>query len=309
MAGQRTTIALGGITIEVSLAKTSSEPSAAKWESRTVDLEGRPIDSSLSLADRINASAGESPALAEATAGPEPASPLGERAEQAEALIAGGTGLVSGHPAAPAPAATKTQRGITTDEGDFVDLTDRLAEIDERCKLEAMEIVAAVAANAVPRERVRGSAYVAPVDEVSRRACAMLFDALAGSGRALAVRWTKRTNQALGIIVGSRAHGCLLLLEVEFAANMKAPPKGSLVEAIALSDTEKLAALKFVQAMEGRRADLDGVVDERRSQHAELLAHAKAGTLDAYDEAHDVVDAEIIDEVDAELAALVAASA
>jgi non-homologous end joining protein Ku len=310
MAAPRTRIALGAVSVEVSLVKTSSEPKEAKWETQTVNADGSPI---ASLADAINATASASPDLAAAFSSPFPVDP--DRVDQGidyDDPLGERPGDPLPAPPEPEPiAATKILRGVTVDDGTFVDLTERLAEIDEQVKIDGMEIVAAIGANTVDRTRVRGSSYVVPFDEQSKRACTMLFEALAESGRALVVRWTKRTNQALGIIVGSKSAGTLVLLDVEFGANMKPPPAKAIVQTSieALVDAERAAAASFVAAIEGRRSDLDGVVDERRRLHAELLTAAREGTLDAYDEAHDVVDAEVIDDVEAELAALVAASA
>lgn len=313
MAGKRTVIAVGGLEIEVSLAPTSSDPKGAKWETRTVGPDGEPL-ATASLADRINSSAPVSPALTAAVEIPAGAE-VGVNADGDVEPIDDPLGDRQPEPEPPAAIAEpepgpKVQRGVTTDDGVFVDLTERLAKIDEEVEIKGMEIVAAIGAHTVPRERVRGACYVTPVDPEGKRACAMLYSALSEAGLALVARWTKRTNQAVGIVTGSKAHRCLLLLEVEFAANMKAPPKGALVESVVgtLTDGERSAAALFIESVAGRKADLDAVVDERRARQAELLEAAREGTLGGYDEAHEPAEAEV-DEFEAEFAAIVAAQA
>jgi hypothetical protein len=307
MAGQRTQLALGGLDVEISLAKMSGDPSAAKWETRLVDVEtghvvpSRPTQApdEVLLAD---------PATPEVEPDPLGAAPLPnldhghpiipQNVEQAKARDAIATrGL--------AQPATRTERGVTRDDGTWADLTERLTEIDERCKLDAMQVVATIPASTIPRERVRGASYVVPADETATKALALIFHALVGGDdigrRALAVRWTKRTNQALGIIVPSAGHGALVLLEVEFAENMRDAPARAIVAAatIELSDGERKAASKYVEAVAAATSALDDVGDERRQLHGELLGAARAG------EVHTLPD-EVPAVADTELAALLA---
>lgn len=318
MAGQRTKINLGAISVEVSLEKTSSEPKGAKWETKTVDAPDLAAAMMAPAADAVpDAPPVEWPegkVLREQTE-PVADDPFGAEPEhrQADPSIEDlGRAIGATEPAPEPPPKPTVLRGVTLEDGEFVDLTDRLAAIDEDVArgLDGMEIVAAIGANTVSRMRTRGSSFVVPVDTTSRRACAMLYAVLGESGRGLAVRWTKRTNQALGVIVASKPDEALVLLEVEFASNMKAAPAKARLASVAdeLTAGEREAALRFVQAIEGRKADLDSVADERRERHAALLEAAREGNLEQYDREH-VVDAEIVETFEDDFASALAGQA
>ena len=125
--------------------------------------------------------------------------------------------------------------------------------------------VGTIDATAVPRERVRDAYYVSIADPKKAKVLTLLWHGLRVERRAAAVKWTKRTAQALGIIVargelGKDAH--LLLLELEWAQNMRAvPPKasGPVSREVETDEVEAAAALGLAdrgRLVAGARCDL-----------------------------------------------------
>lgn len=288
MAG-RTTLIMGGVQADVSLVKASSAPSAAKWETKTVAADAL---SARQMAETDALDAQHADELAALDAGPAldaiaegtPDDPFGVAPDPF------GDGITRTMPVIPTTVegarardaqvpATKTLRGVTNDAGDFVDLTDELAAIDAQVKLPGMIVAAAIPMSAVPRERVRDASYLSPVDAMGSKVCTLLYRTLRDQQRALAVRWTKRTNQALGIIVASARHNALVLLEVEWSANMVAPSKRiQAATEVPVSDAELTAAGKFVGALSQPASALDALEDERAVLNARLLDAAREGT-------------------------------
>ena len=178
------------------------------------------------------------------------------------------------------------QQGVYTDDGTWVDLTDRLQEVDERTRVDGMEVVATIASTAVPRERVREAYFVAGVEPTEFKVLALLWHALRSENRVAAVRWTKRTAQALGVVVargelGKDAH--LVVLELEWSGNMRTPnPRVVGPIKRPLSDDEVASAVELVQAFEAGPSAMNDLRDERLAKRAELLTAAREGTLTEY---------------------------
>ena len=255
MAGEkRTRLAIGRAGGEVSLIKASSKPREAQHETRRV---------------------GAAPDVE-----PEPA--LGDPfAEDPEA--------VEPAPRASAPERPASQpaveRGVTTEGGEWVVLDDALEAIDVATRLDGMEVFATIGRSALPAATIRDAYYIAPAGQGAGRFLAVVWEALRVRKAAALVRWTKRTNQALGAVVaagrGRTAH--LLLLELEWPANVRDVPRRAVL-------TGEVSARQAVQA--GRAVDayrlgagdaLDGLRDERAAQRAELLELARAGRLTAWE--------------------------
>lgn len=179
---------------------------------------------------------------------------------------------------------TTVQQGVYLEDGTWLDLTDRLKEIDERTKLDAMEVVATIASSAVPRERVRGASYIGGGDPKTYKVLALLHDALRHADAAAVVRWTARTQQRLGIIVaraGKTPH--LLLLECEWAENMR-EPSARVTGPIKAETTprEQQAAAALVASLHAPPSKMDELRDERLGKRAELLEMAREGKVEVY---------------------------
>lgn len=191
-----------------------------------------------------------------------------------------------GLPAEYVPPETTVQQGVHLADGTWLDLTDRLREVDDRTKVEGVEVIATIASNVVPRERVRDAHYVATADTKTSKVLALLWHGLREGGAAAVVRWTKKTQQTLGIIVargtlGRGAH--LILLELEWSENMRAPGPRALEPITArVESREVAAALELVEAFAASGAVLDDVRDMRRAKRGELLELARAGKLEDY---------------------------
>jgi hypothetical protein len=254
--GQRVELRVGGVAAEVALVKTSGRPKAAMHETRRVD-------------------------------GPPTFVPVGEEvlADETPFGFAGGdpeTNATYQHPVLGMPDPPEYRHGVTREaDGGWEDLTERLAEIDERTRLDGMEVAYTVASSAVPRLRVRDAHFVAPADQGATGVLAHLWQGLRDGDLAALVRWTKRTNQALGAIVASgtvlNAH--LVLLELEWTASMRALPArarlGDAVEAVTPQGARAVADL--LDALRGRPGVVAHMRDERAAQRAELLDAARAG--------------------------------
>lgn len=300
-----TIIRHGTVEAAVTLIKTSTTPKEAKWEARRVLETGEPLP----LVETAEQTAREQAVAA--MGGTREDLPMGELEPPADPTVdrtAAIRGRQAGdpHPIVPQsreqaiardsamarsmPPATKTQRGVTVDE-QFVDLTEQLAAIDVRAKIDGMEIIGAIAAR-VPRERIRDSYWVAPQTDAAIGVLRLLHHGLVVTGQGLAVRWTKRTNQAIGVIVPDRRGEALLLLELEFAEAMVPVPAKAKVDG-EISEREAIAVALFIESLKARRSDLDAIVDERQAMQRELLEAARAGKTWVTPKREDPFDAEL----------------
>lgn len=191
------------------------------------------------------------------------------------------------NPAAPTyvPPATRVEQGVHLESGEWVDLTAQLAEVDERTKVDGLEVVRTIPASSYASEHVRELHYLAGVNPGEYKVLSLLWRALRTAGMAAEVRWTKRTAQARGIILargalGHNAH--LALLELEWAENLRKPSARATGPITArVSVEEARAALELVEsfAAPAPRAELR---DERLAKRAELLSMARSGKLAEY---------------------------
>lgn len=311
--GQRLTLRVGRVEAEVSLLKTSAKPREAQHETRRVPVPVPEAESPAgdSWPDELAAEVADSAPPAETYAGRVATDPLvpegvvavvgGERLDpfgaepdpEPEAPredpfpLPGGIagGVMDGTYDAGGPPAEVVQsairHGVTNEAGEFVDLTEELAAIDERCILDGMEVAATVRQNAIPAHRVRDAHFVAPAGEGAPKVLALLWAGLRERRAAAMVRWTKRTNQALGALVarGTAEDPYLVLLELEWTRNLRPlPARARLgVGMAATSDQERRAAARLVAAYAEKPAILETLRDERAAQRAELLEAARAG--------------------------------
>jgi non-homologous end joining protein Ku len=315
--GQRIDLRFGGVSVEVALSKTSGKSAEAKHTVR------RMIGDELADVARMNAlhkwqrEHGSAEVREERVAAN---GALGEYVEQhaAASLVMDdetqerfNEAVAEVNPYADLPP-ERIEHGVYrpvngepqavqdfTEDGEWVDLTDRLAKIDERTRIDGMEVVATIPSPSVPRHRVRDSYWIglAPDAAGTPKVLALLWAALRKQQRAAVVKWTKRTNQALGIIVASGAvptnDPALVLLEIEWSANMRKPgPRATAPLTVETSIAEQAAALALVEALAEPSAFLDSVRDERTAKRAELLEAARAGTLEAFEPPPEPVSAD-----------------
>jgi hypothetical protein len=308
-ASQTTTLVYGGVSAEVGLVKTAGKPKAAEHEVRRM-IGDVPADEARhrALVEWQERHAPNSPAWREAR-GLEPIRPARTAADSLPLSDAVRVGpldeltddspltdvivaeydreTAAADPFAGLPA-ERVEHGITLDDGSWLDLTEELALIDERTRVEGMEVVATISATAVPRRRIIGSHWIALAGSGKRQAkvLGMLWDSLRRTSTAGVVRWTKRTNQSLGIITasGSLRDGtaALCLLECEWSQNLRAPgPKSTepIKLALELTDAEIEASSSLAVALRRAPGVLDELRDERNGARADLLTAAREGRL------------------------------
>ncbi len=307
MAGQRTTLSLGGVAAEVSLVKMSGKPKDAQHEVRWPDPpvgapegEGDPVGDLAMSSFETKGDAGTSGPGAPPPVDVGRGDPLGgTEPEDPAAGFAAAVGV--GGSVEPPPEPVKPMHGVTLESGKWVDLTDRLEQIDEACKLPGMEVVSTVPSASIPRERVVAASWVASTDPRAARVLALLWRGLDSTTRVAAVRWTKRTNQALGVLVPRTLPGgkrALALLEMEWAENMRPAPASATGPMDAdVSDAEMDAAKRLVEALAGKPSELDELRDERLAKRAELLNLAREGKVEGYVAPEPPADAEPVEDV------------
>jgi non-homologous end joining protein Ku len=211
---------------------------------------------------------------------PDPAEQAAEDSALRTALAASLPALDA--PAQPQPARNPVRKGITRTDGTFLDLTEKLEQIDEATKLDNMRIYGFVA-DRIPRARVVGSYYLAGTDAESIRLCAALRHAMAKTRRWALVRWTKQKKQAVGVIApGPR--DTVLVLELVFAAQVREPnPRCMSAGQVELSPEEEDLAVQLVNEMRLPTNVLDTLEDDRVVQRRALRAAAEEGLLDAWE--------------------------
>lgn len=245
---QRTSVKIGQQMVEVALFKTSGDMPEAQHETRRVDEDGKVI----TPAPGANS----------------PDSPLGpQRGRSVPAS------RLTREPA-------RYRHGVTRD-GEFIDLTDLLAEVDKANKLGAAEINATVPSRTLPRLRLRGSYFVAPAEPDASPFLAHLWLGLRRTHSAAVIRWSKRTNQALGALVPTYdgPHPILVLLELEWKQAMRdAPAQAFLGDAVAqVSESGADAVTEAMRELRRPPEIWDELRDERNAQRAELLDSARRG--------------------------------
>lgn len=252
---QRTRVRIGPREVEVALFKTSGSMPQAQHDTRRVDEHGELIEEG-----RPSAAA----ALPGATGG--------QREHRAAAS----------RPTRLTKAPAEYRHGVTVD-GDFIDLTELLDAIDERNKLDAAEINSTVPNRTLPRLRIRDAYYVAPAEPDALPFLSHLWVGLHKTDSAALMRWSKRTNQALGALVparsGGRADGApiLIVLELEWAAAMRPAPAQAWLDVTTVSEAGADAVTEAMRALRRTPEVWDELRDERNAQRAEALDAARRG--------------------------------
>lgn len=262
MSNQLTRIIIGGASADIALVKSSAKPKEAKHETRTV-TPGDHIDEPLPIGDG-------------APFEPFPAPP------EPDLVVA-----VEGP-------ATVTMQGVKDMDGRFVDLTEKLAEIDVRTKLDGVSVECTIPLNILPRSWVRDAYFIVPNGPGAGRFLSYIWSGLTPTGLAAMVRWTKRTDQFLGAIVsrGSAAKGAsLMLLEFEWSANMRVVPENARLDVSSVPTTGQAQAEQAFRAMRQAPQAIVGMRNERTAQRAELLEAAREGREWDVPDQHQVPDA------------------
>lgn len=260
--GSHIVMRIGDATAGVALHKVSGDAPRARHETRKVAEDG----SLEPVRGRSRGSSGGSDDY--------PESPL------STTMSGGETHHVAFSP--PVIAQPAYRHGVTREDGTWADLTEELAAIDERCRLDAAEIVWTVPARTIPKMQVRQAHYVVPDDDGAHAFLAHVWLGLRKTDSAALLRWTKRTNQALGALVALHPLGddgpALVLYELEWAAAMRRAPRRARLDVTVVPEDGARAAVTAMRALR-KSPDVWGAIrDERNSQRIELLDAARAGT-------------------------------
>jgi hypothetical protein len=287
--GQKQTLRVGHRDVPVQLISMKQSVAEAKYETRRVErAEPAPVEATPSPVPVEAVAPAPADLLAPAPA-PEPTSGGFEPLERETADVS----------ASSAEPVVTIERGVTGPGGVWVDCTERLEAIDTATKLSAMQLEFTVARNHLPSERVTGAHYMAPAGEGAPAILTALWVALKTEQCAAVVRWTKRTNQALGAIVprGTKGHEHLVLLELAWSAEVRSLEARANLSTL-VGDTELgspivEAARDLVVAFREGPSVFESVVDERTEQRAALLEAAREGRKWSPPEQHEVTVSEV----------------
>jgi hypothetical protein len=254
---QVTTISVGAASAEVSLVAQSRKPKEAKHDTRWVDGTPEPNGSSEPWPDEsLPPCDGERDDTA---TDPTETQPPAE-------LAAAPLSAPAGH----------REHGVWRGQGEaraWVDLTAELAEVDDAFRLDGIRIESTAPESTLEASRVRGASYVVPRTPESRVFLGHLWDGLRTSNSIAVVRFSKRTNEYLGVLRarGSGTKAFVELLEVEWFENaVPLPPTAELSPPIGSAATAAMAALRDPGVLGRLR-------DERNARRAELLQAAREG--------------------------------
>lgn len=246
--GQNTQIIVGAASADVVLLKTSTKPIEAQHETRRMT---EPIATPNPRVDRHPE--GDPTAI-------EPTNPYGEVTE--------------------ASVSASVQRGVTGPDGEWINLTEELKEIDERTKISGLTIDCTIPLSHLPKTWVRNSYFIAPTTPEASLFLGHLWCGLMPTMSAALVRFTKRTGQYLGAII-ARGHESgsptLVLMELEWAANMRAVPERARLDVMDVSEAGRQSARDAMVALRKTATVVQELRDERAAQRAELLYAARAG--------------------------------
>jgi non-homologous end joining protein Ku len=284
---KKTTIRLGSVFIDVNLFRTSGDPPKPSLPFVTASPAGNPVVSK-SGAQVFMGSAGAvvSDPLGVSGAG-------GGGTATFQNVDSWTEDTVTGERVEP----DEIRRGVRTETGDFIDLTDQLAAIQEMSMMDEMAIFAFIDAKRVPRERVIGSYWLAPQGEGGIRALALILHGMKETGRVALVKWTKTSKQALGVITPHRS-GALLVQELAFFSSARQPPEAALRPSLEMdhltADQEDV-----MQRLIRGRADVPVLIDEMEDDalvaKLKLVEDAEAGRVAEVEELEVLMDEDFLE--------------
>jgi non-homologous end joining protein Ku len=265
--GTKTTLAFGLVKCPVALYGTTGKPEdAPKWDTAGPNHGYLKTAAELMVEDD---DAGDAPLAIE------PSEPDAELAAAPSGLFE-----INGDERTPVDR-SDVRRGLRKEDGSFVDLTESIADIEARTKLEEMRVVEFIRTEEVRRDRVRNSYFVASDAPGTAKVLRLLCETMQKNKRVGVVKWTKRSRQSVGVIVPYSAGKSIEVLEMCWHEDVREPPEKVLWPAqVEVSEDEFAVADELVAAMSGKRADsLDVLRDDARGMYRELLARAEAGEM------------------------------
>jgi non-homologous end joining protein Ku len=278
--GTKTTLAFGLVKCPIALYGTTGKPEdAPKWDTAGPNHGFLKTAAELMVED---SDAGDSPLAIE------PSEPDAELAAAPSGLFE-----MNGDERVPVERAD-VRRGLRREDGTFIDLTENIADIEARTKLEEMRVVEFIRTEELRRDRIRNSYFVASDAPGTAKVLRLLCEVMQAKKRIGIVKWTKRSRQSLGAIVPYPDGKTIEVLELSWPEDVREPPEKVLWPAqVEVSADELGVANELVAVMSGRRADsLDVQRDDARGMYRELLARAEAGEMFTMPEAPPSSDVE-----------------
>jgi hypothetical protein len=261
---KRTTLRLAGVEAEVSLVPGTRKMREAQYEVRREYDDG--------------------PAAREAVAAHIAVDPFGDPEHTQAVRLADDLAVAPERPAAPSGG--RVRHGVTGPDDQWVDLTERLAAIDRECLVDGMEVLFTMALRGVPRLLVKDVHHLVPVGPAAHDVLRRVWVGLNGAADedlVAVVRWTKRTNQTLGVVqpsmavVGGSSAPVLRVLEMHWPETLTEAPPAAALDVDAVPEGGVASAMELVRALRGRPSEVWRLRDERMARRAELLEAAREG--------------------------------
>lgn len=259
-ASKLTTLTWGKMHVDVALYKTTGGVDAAKFDTLQVEEAAEVPDTLAQLEASVTQAQAEKD------------DPLADDVQPAAAPVA--------VEEKPRP---KPRKGIYREDGTFLDLTDRLEAIEEATQLEDFCVIGFVRREAVPRDRIIASYYLAGQNANALRVLRALQVGMSRVERYAVAKWTKASRQAIGVI-GPAKSGALTVLELVFQANVRLPSERCLGHnAVGLTAEEGKLAVELVRSMAEPPELLRRLEDDAITMRAQLRAAAEEGLLDQWE--------------------------
>lgn len=286
-ASKQTVLTFGLASAPVALYKaTGEDPAEPKFE--TAGPNGKRLKTELREAPAEPAAAGDDPTEnAPRPAGSEvdaaravleqyQAERRNAQAESVPVLVEDADGEPVG--------AEDVRRGVFRGE-EFVDLTDALREVDEKTRLDRLDVVAFIRRERVPLHRIVGAYYVGANGPGAAPLLGVLHQAMRGTGRYAVVKWVKTRRQAMGVLLPRRIDGAQVLevVELEWAAASRQPPAAADLSAVEFPAAAEWAAEELIEAMADSPVALDEMQDDAVRLKAELYERAVLGEFDGFE--------------------------
>lgn len=152
--------------------------------------------------------------------------------------------------------------------------------INEATKINTMVALGNIDYDAIPRDRVTGKYFLqSPVKGGSPKAYRITYEAMLGERKGIVTKRTARSRQKLAIIYADPEYKCLMMLELSFAAQQKAPdeqvlaPQAAQVEQAQIEAARKVIATKLGDGLSALANEADDAV----ALKANLIEQALAG--------------------------------
>lgn len=209
-------------------------------------------------------------------------------------------------------------RGVRTGDSFATIKPDQIKAIEEEVSMEDMRVVRSLPLDEVPMDRASGRYYLqAPAKGGSHTHYKLTFEALrarpkkgkkaARPAMALEVKYTSRTRQKLGVVFADEERGCLTLIQLVFAAELREPDEVVLAPQTATVEAKQIdMARQVIEGLAVSADDYEEPVDEVIEKKRDLIAAAADGKVievtEPVSEATTVAADELSDVLEASLA-------